>query len=599
MNVLLRRLAALVLVLLSVAWVATAAAQPVEAEDPGKPSAAGSRWELENARVQLGAAEWIDRLTGVYALQRMGADAAPAAPSLVGALGDDNGLVRTESAEALFRIGDPAVPLLVPELSSPSVETRLLVAQTLGRIGLGAKPALPALQTAAESDDAAEVRDAAAFASTMIAPDGATGWLRKLAYEIGDEPYGIPLVVGGFVLLSVLGSVRSLVQSWRQSRAARARSAARATVLQSALSKVSRTSSTPGGVLADATSGEHASDGRAAHQRTEHEDDHELDDEGIEHTAADDDEDDDADEDEAAAPTRSGGSRAASGVGRLPAPQGVPHAIAGLIAMAVGVGIALLATFAGSHDVDERHGVYHFAGLFVLFGYLFVKIGFKGAWVERQARARALNTAEPWLRDRAWSRDGTGPTKAERVLPNLLALLLWVGFLTPFHTVWRLPFAYWGVWIVLGIFDVIAVVIAVAVTRRIWRRLRSGRAFLRWQSVPVRPGGTFNARFETARRLGAGQRITATLRCLRDRSENRVIGDEPAADADEIYADAKEFQVHDRAAGGSWAQLSFAVPEKARGTSSFGARPVRWVVTIALPIAGPDFRTTFPVPIYR
>ena len=93
-------------------------------------------------------------------------------------------------------------------------------------------------------------------------------------------------------------------------------------------------------------------------------------------------------------------------------------------------------------------------------------------------------------------------------------------------------------------------------------------------------------------------RIT-TLRCLRDRAENRVIGDEPAADADEVWAEKRTFRVHDRPEGGSWAQLSFAVPATARGTDSYARRPVRWVVVVAMPLVGPDFRTTFPVPLYR
>jgi hypothetical protein len=152
---------------------------------------------------------------------------------------------------------------------------------------------------------------------------------------------------------------------------------------------------------------------------------------------------------------------------------------------------------------------------------------------------------------------------------------------------------------VLGIFDLIGVAILVGTARRAWWRVRSGRCRLRWESVPVRPGATFSARFETARTLGDGRQLDVTLRCLRDRGENRVIGDEPAADADEIWAEKRTFRVYDRPEGGSWAQLSFAVPAKARGTDSYATRPVRWVAVVSLPIVGPDFRTTFPVPIYR
>lgn len=510
--------------------------------------------EIEAALVELREPEWIDRLTGVYALQRMGADAAPAAPALVAALADENGLVRTESAEALHRIGAPAVSLLVEQVASPRPEVRLLAVETLGRIGLPAVAAVPALRAAAADDDA-DVRDAATFALSVVQPVGVEQWLFKVAYEVGDEPYGIPAVVAAFTAISLLGAARSALRSSRRRRGGRVAATS------------SDVASTPPDAADDV-----------------------------------DDEDPVADFSPQDAPVlalpSSSRNRSTAARSDVVAPQGLAFAGAGLVAMSVGILVALLATFT-ERSVEERHGVYHFAGLFFLFGYLFTKLGLKGAWMARQARRRREASTERWLRDRAWSRDGTGPIKSERVLPNLLALLLWVAFLLPFHTVWRLPLAYWGVWIVLAIFDLIGVAILFAVVRRIWRRLRAGRAFLRWQSVPVRPGGTFSARFETAKRLGGGPPLEAKLRCLRDRAENPVIGDEPAADAEEVYVAEKTFPLHDRPEGGSWAQLSFAVPADARGTDSYSGRPVRWVVTVGLPTAGPDFRTTFPVPIYR
>lgn len=546
--------------------------------------------EIARAEAQLREPEWIDRLSGAYALQRMGAGAAPAARALVAALGDENGSVRFECAEALARIGAPAVPALAGALSSSSAETRALAARTLGRIGLGARGALPELRTLL-NDPAPEVREAAEFALPMIEPQGIRGWLWKLGFEIGDEPWGIPLVVAAFVAVSLVGTLRSGLRTWR--------TRGRAPAVGESASAAARTSAT-------ADAGARAGDAAAG-------------------AAADDDEEEDADADaddadaeqdevETGDGGRDGAPASTAGTGRIAtaaaAPgagargravqptQGLPFAIAGLIALAVAGLVVLLSTLRPGTP-DERHGIYHFAGLFALFGYLFVKLGVKGEWIARRARARRQTTGERWLADRAWRRDGTGPIKAERVAPNLLALVLWIAFLTPFHTVWALPWSYWGVWIVLGIFDLIGIAILVAVVRRAWWRLRAGRCFLRWQGVPVRPGATFVARFESARALAGGAPLEATLRCLRDRSENRVIGDEPAADADEVYAERKSFALHDRPEGGSWAQVSFAVPASARGTDSYAARPVRWVVVVSLPGVGPDFRTTFPVPIYR
>lgn len=515
------------------------------------------RPEIAQAMQQLRAAEWIDRLTGVYALQRMGADAAPAAAALAAALADEHGSVRFESAEALFRIGSPAVPDLVAAVSrGRDDETRALAVRTLGRIGLGARDARPALEGLRE-DPSPEVAEQVAFALPLVAPQGPRAWLWKLGFEVGDEPWGIPIVIGAFVAL-VLGKTlwNARRRSGRSDRPGDAEKLWRTT------------SSRPAEAAPAAGGGERARAGGDAR-----------------------------DDDE-----RPGGAitvdrRAGAGGDPLQPTQGLPHALAGLVAMGVAALVAFLGTL--KELPDERHGVWHFAGLFFLFGWLFFRIGLAGERAVRRARRRRDASMERWLRDRAWDRSGAEPIRIARVWPNVLSLVLWVGFLLPFHTVWALPWSYWGVWIVLGLFDVLAVVMLVGVLQNGWRALRSGRCRLRWDGVPVRPGGTFAARFETSRALGDGVQLEATLRCLRDRAANRVIGDEPAVDAEEVWAEKRSFRVHDRPEGGSWAQLSFAVPAKARGTDSYAARPVRWVVEVAIPMAGPDLTTTFPVPIYR
>jgi len=534
--------------------------------------------EIAQAVQQLRAAEWIDRLTGIYALQRMGADAAPAAA----ALADEHGSVRFESAEALFRIGAPAVPYLVAIASrGGDEESRAAAVRTLGRIGLGARDAVPALERLRD-DPSPEVAEQVAFALPLVAPHGPRDWLWKLGFEIGDEPWGIPIVMGAFLGL-VLG--KTLWDARRRSR--------RALPPDDAGRLRPPTSSGPAAGAPAAHGGDRD---RAGGDTARADDDEDEDDEDDDE----DDDDDDAVADERGA-RRGGGitvDQRAGGVGDpLQPPQGLPHALAGLAAMAVATLVAFLGAL--KELPEERHGVWHFAALFFLFGSLFFRIGLAGEREARRARRRRDASTERWLQDRAWDRTGTDPIRIARVWPNVVSLALWVGFLLPFHTVWALPWSYWGVWIVLGLFDVLAVVMLVGVLRNVWRVLRSGRCRLRWDGVPVRPGGTFAARFETARALGDGVQLEATLRCLRDRAENRVIGAEHAVDAEEIWAEKRSFRVHDRPEGGSWVQLSFPVPAKAHGTDSYASRPVRWVVEVSIPMAGPDFATTFPVPIYR
>lgn len=524
-----------------------------------------SNEELARALQNLQATEWIDRLTGLYALQRMGGSAiAPVAPRIAPLLADDNGSVRIESAECLFRIGSPAVPLLVDALSSRDDDTRALAARTLGRIGLGARAAVPALE-GMRDDPSPDVAENVAFALPMIAPHGPRDWLWKLGFEIEDEPWGIPILFGAFVAL-VLG--RLVWNTRRREREAAGPGGAEAMWRTVSASPPAASAS------ADDDPAEDADDG------------------------IDDDEPNDDDEegglrDGRLAATRGRGDDADP----LQPTQGLPHAAAGLMAMSVAALVAFLGTT--KELPDERHGVWHFAGLFFLFGWLFFRIGLAGEREARRARRRRDANTERWLKDRAWDRTGTGPVRTARVWPNVVSLVLWVAFLLPFHTVWALPWSYWGVWIVLGVFDALAAAMLYGVLRNAWHALRTGRCRLRWEGVPVRPGATFAARFETSRALGDGATLEATLRCLRDRAENRVIGEEPAADAEEAWAESRSFRVHDRPEGGSWAQLSFVVPADARGTDSYAARPVRWVVVVSLPMAGPDFTTTFPVPIYH
>jgi hypothetical protein len=76
------------------------------------------------------------------------------------------------AAEALSRIGPPAVPMLVEALGSPDLSVRKRALEVLLRMGPDAKEAVPALVALLEDEDE-ELRKGAAVALGRIGPDSA------------------------------------------------------------------------------------------------------------------------------------------------------------------------------------------------------------------------------------------------------------------------------------------------------------------------------------------------------------------------------------------------------------------------------------------
>jgi len=76
------------------------------------------------------------------------------------------------AAEALGRIGPPAIPQLIELLKSPDPEVRLIAAQVLARMGSDAKEAVPPLIPLLNDPDE-RIRKAAARTLGRIGPDAA------------------------------------------------------------------------------------------------------------------------------------------------------------------------------------------------------------------------------------------------------------------------------------------------------------------------------------------------------------------------------------------------------------------------------------------
>ncbi|MBI2825209.1 MAG: HEAT repeat domain-containing protein [Planctomycetia bacterium] len=98
--------------------------------------------------------EWGVKEAAVDALARIG---QPSVPVLIDALSDADAEVRVHAARALARMGDAgkeAVPVLIARLEDPDEGVRQAAARALGQMGPAAADAVPALIAIIKSHDA-------------------------------------------------------------------------------------------------------------------------------------------------------------------------------------------------------------------------------------------------------------------------------------------------------------------------------------------------------------------------------------------------------------------------------------------------------------
>ncbi len=93
------------------------------------------------------------RLVAAARLRQLGSAAAPAAKELAAVLGDQNNDTAEAAAEALIRIGAPAVEPVSGQLSSKNVSARKLALVCLARIGPAAKSAAPQIEKLKQDPD--------------------------------------------------------------------------------------------------------------------------------------------------------------------------------------------------------------------------------------------------------------------------------------------------------------------------------------------------------------------------------------------------------------------------------------------------------------
>lgn len=216
-----------------------------------------------------------------------------------------------------------------------------------------------------------------------------------------------------------------------------------------------------------------------------------------------------------------------------------------------------------------------------------------------QRRATAMRRQfpdRPWLADYPWDTAGIRDEAGSRAAGSFMAALFLGAFLVPFNW-WAFFTPDPGLMVkgITGIFDVVWLLSVGTMAYRLLQFARYGYSRLIFPVFPFVPGERLRVMF-TPNRFA---RLRATLRYVEERFESERIANERSVRqvSDEYYADEHIYNV---AETDRRVLLEFDLPDNPAWTTRMTANPsIRyWELVVASDVAGVDFRTTFPLPVY-
>lgn len=234
---------------------------------------------------------------------------------------------------------------------------------------------------------------------------------------------------------------------------------------------------------------------------------------------------------------------------------------------------------------------------FALAGSMIAIQGLRGvANQRRQARLRDSGRSMPSMNDYPWNPGGIEDRPLGRVFHSASMVLFMGVFLAPFN--WWAFISDQGGWfigIITGVFDGILLLVVATTLKRLFQALNFGRSRLNFRQFPFRPGQSLQVALDAPKL----RRFDVTLRFIEERFETVEHGNEKRTKL-VSYEHFAETKAYESRGDGSEVEISFELPDSEEWVTRLSGKPVRyWELLVEADRPGVDFRTTFPLPVYR
>ena len=231
---------------------------------------------------------------------------------------------------------------------------------------------------------------------------------------------------------------------------------------------------------------------------------------------------------------------------------------------------------------------------FFLAGAMIFTFGVRGVLNQKRVRENR-HRMEPWKLDYPWSSRGIRDKAAGRVLSSFSGLAFMAIFLVPFNW-WAFMSSSGGLFVrvITGIFDLALLLVATTALYRLAQFLRYGHSYLSFRHFPYRPGEPLRVGFSGP----SLDRLRATLRYVEERWETSGHGKNRSTRLVSYEHFSREREIASPG-GAPEVEIEFELPENEEWVTGLSELPVRyWELVVESEQSGPDFRTTFPLPVY-